>query len=109
MSTVKIADLRHRVLVEEPVRTPDGGGGAIQTWSPIAEVWAAIRPLNGSERVVADTIAGRITHEIWIRWREGVGPHLRLRYGSRIFDLLSVLDVDEQHRFLRCLVEERLS
>lgn len=108
MSRVTLGDMRHRLALEEAAATPDGAGGAIVSWSPVAEVWAAIRPRSGTERVEADGLMGRVTHEITIRYRPDVAPRQRFRQGDRIFDITSVIDAEEAHRFLTCLVEERL-
>jgi SPP1 family predicted phage head-tail adaptor len=104
---VGIGDLRQRVRLEMATSTPDGGGGAAESWALVAEVWAAVRPLAGQERMEADAIAVRVTHEMFIRYRTGVTPALRFVLGSRIFDIRAALDVDERQRWLKCLVEER--
>lgn len=109
MSPPGIGELRHRMQLEAPVRTDDGAGGAAVSWALEAEVWGAMRPLAGSEIVDADRLAGRVTHEIWIRYRAGVTPQMRLVLGTRPFDIRTVLDEEERHRWLRCLVEERVS
>jgi SPP1 family predicted phage head-tail adaptor len=106
-SGLRIGDLRHRIAIETPQRVSDGGGGAVETWDLVAEVWASMRPLSGTERSEADGLAGTVTHEVMMRHRDGLGGGQRLRLGDRIFDLRAVLNVDERHRFLRCLVEER--
>ncbi len=105
--SIKIGNLRQRVSIEEPLRTGDGGGGAQESWVELAQVWAQIRPLNGSERAEADGIAGKVSHEIVMRFRADIAPEHRLFYDGRIFDIRAVLDLDERRRFLRCLVEER--
>lgn len=105
--SIRIGNLRQRVSIERPVRTSDGGGGAQESWELVAEVWAQIRPLSGSERVEADGLAGKVSHETIIRYRDDVEPEQRLAFDSRLFDIRAVLDVDERRRFLRCLVEER--
>lgn len=102
-----IALLRHRLTVEAPELTSDGAGGAVETWAPIADIWASIRPVGGGETASADAVRGRITHEIWIRRRDIVSPRVRLRKGTRIFEIRAVLDVDERRRRFRCLCEER--
>jgi hypothetical protein len=59
--------MRHRVILQQIVRTSDGGGGASESWSTVAELWAAVRPIGGDERVAADALAGQLTHEVWVR------------------------------------------
>jgi SPP1 family predicted phage head-tail adaptor len=108
MTGVRIGDLRQRVRLEAATSTPDGGGGVSESWALVAELWAAVRPLAGQERAEADAIAGRVTHEVFIRYRTGVMPAMRFVLGTRIFDSRAALDIDERQRWLRCLVEERV-
>ncbi len=104
---VSIGDLRHRVRIEDSQRVPDGAGGASLTWSPVAEVFAAIWPRTGSEQMSLDRVAGKASHDIWIRYRPGVRPQMRIVSGARVFDILGVLDIGERRRWLKCIVEER--
>lgn len=107
MTEPRIGDLRHRMTLQTPARTADGGGGASVVWTTVVEISAALRPQAGGESLDADRLSGRVTHEIWIRHRAGVVPAMRFLQGARAFDIRAVLDVDERRRWLRCLVEER--
>jgi SPP1 family predicted phage head-tail adaptor len=104
---VRIADLRHRLVLEHVARLDDGSGGAEETWATVDELWAALRPTIGRENDAFDQPAGRVTHEIWVRYRAGVRPEMRFRAGARIFDVLAVIDAGERRQFLKCLAEER--
>jgi SPP1 family predicted phage head-tail adaptor len=107
MTDTRIGELRQRMRLEVAVRTPDGAGGADETWSLVAELWASLKPLSGQEGLEADRVAGHVTHDVVVRYRAGMVPAMRLVLGTRVFDIRAVLDVDERRRFLRCLVEER--
>lgn len=102
----EIGEFRHRLTLEAPVRTADEGGTAVVTWTAVAEVWAAIRPTSGRERVDADRLTGHVTHEIRIRWRAGVDATQRFRLGPRIFAINAARDLDERRRLLVCACEE---
>jgi SPP1 family predicted phage head-tail adaptor len=101
-----IGSLRHRVILETPSRADDGGGGAIVTWLPVAEIWAAIMPLSGTEGVTADGLSARVSHALVVRYRAGIAPAMRFRYGARTLGITAVIDPDERHRYLRCLCRE---
>lgn len=101
-----IGALRHRLVIEAPLRTSDGGGGGVVSWLDAGEVWAAIEPLSGSEAIVAEAVSGRISHAITIRHRPDVVPTMRFRQGDRIFDIAAAIDLDERGRMLRCLCRE---
>ena len=104
---VRIGDLRHRIVLEQVVRQDDGSGGAEETWELVEELWAALRPISGQESDASDQLAGRITHEIWLRYRPGVKPEMRFRIGARIFDVRAVIDAGERRQFLKCMAEEK--
>jgi SPP1 family predicted phage head-tail adaptor len=101
------SDLRHRLALEELDRVSDGGGGFTETWVGAATLWCDLRPLAGSETVEADRLAGTVTHEVALRYRPGVVPAMRFRNGGRVFHIVSVINVDERDRWLKCLCEER--
>jgi SPP1 family predicted phage head-tail adaptor len=101
------SDLRHRLTLEELQRVEDEGGGFSESWVAVAELSAAMRPLSGTETVEADRLAGRITHEIAVRYRLGVQPAMRFRKSARLFHIVTVIDVEERHAWLKCLCEER--
>jgi len=107
MRRIAIGRLRHRLTLEAATRTPDGGGGASETWTTVAEVWAEISPTSGTEAVDSDALTGRVSHEIVFRYRSGVAPAMRLRSGTRLFEIAAVIDVDERRRWLKCLCMER--
>lgn len=104
--TVRSGDLRQRLVLEQPVAAPDGAGGFIVTWTPVATVWAALAPLSAGELAFADGLKGRVTHRIVLRRRQGVSADRRFRDGARIFDIRSVIDLGERHVWLECLAEE---
>lgn len=107
MSWERIGDLRHRVRLEQIVRTPDDAGGASTSWSLVAEMWAVLRPITGDEALNAERLSGHISHEVVVRHRDEIRPEMRFVLGTRLFDIRAVIDIEERRRFTRCLVEER--
>ena len=103
---MNIRSLRERFALEQPVRTADGGGGAIVAWEIVTELWAHLRPISGDERLRHDQLSGRVTHAAWVRYRPGVTPAMRLRQGTRIYEIVAVIEAERRAR-LKCLCEER--
>ncbi len=108
---VTIGELRHRFSLMAPVPLDDGAGGHTITWSLAGEVWGALRPRQGRVVPASDGAEGRVTHEIWIRHREGLTRDNRFRLGAtrvrdprhhrrRIASSLSLL----RSRGARCLM-----
>lgn len=107
MRRIPIGALRYRMELQQPVRTSDGGGGASVSWETIAEIWAAVLPISGEERLTADAVSGRLTHEVWIRHRAGVTPSMRFHLDGRILEIRAVIAVDGRRRRFKCLCLER--
>jgi len=108
MSKPAIAALRRRVTLLATARSPDPGGGVAVSWTPVAQVWAQMRSLSGSEAVIADGLQGAVSHEFTIRKRTDVSPAMRLGYGARVFVIRAVLDRDGPEPYVRIQAEERL-
>ena len=107
MSRPRIGALRHRLSLESATRTSDGGGGAVVTWSLIAQLWGDIAPATGAENVVAESINGHVSHVVHMRYRNDIAPAMRLRFGPRILEILAVFDSDGRGRFLQCRCLEK--
>jgi SPP1 family predicted phage head-tail adaptor len=103
----RIGALRRRLIIEAATRTETDAGGAFETWNEVATIWAELAPQVGDESFRAETIAARVTHRIHIRYRDDLTPAHRFRLGTRIFEIVAIIDVDERRRFLRCQCEER--
>jgi SPP1 family predicted phage head-tail adaptor len=92
--------LRHRVTIEIAEAAPDAAGGETVSWSPFATVWARIEPTGEREEVVADHLAGVVTHRVTIRWRDDIVGGMRIAYRGRLFRVLTVHDPEETQRYL---------
>lgn len=103
----RIGRLRHRLTLETRSRSPDGGGGAVSAWTPVAELWGAVEAVAGKEAVAADRVSGETACRIVIRHRDDVGPAMRFRRGGEAFDIVAALDGDGRRRFLVCECERR--
>ncbi len=84
-----------------PIESPDGFGGVIRTYAAGPELWGALRTLGK-----ARPAAGGATHQVTLRWREGVDERFRLTLGLRRFRVRAADDPDGRQRDLVCLVEE---
>ena len=101
-----IGQLRRRLVLEAPVATPDGLGGATQAFEIVGAFWAQMEWLSGSEVWRQGRPEQVGTYRVTLRWRGDLDAGKRLRDGDRIFDVRSVADPDGSRRHLTCLVEE---
>ena len=99
--------LRHQVRIQTPTKDTSPGAGDI-TWSDYATVWAAVEPLRGNEFFTAQQVNAEVTGRVVIRYLSGITPEVRVLFGTRTFEILSVIDVDERHEELQLMVKERV-
>ena len=79
--------LRHRVTLQEKQTGDNGIGGTIIEWVDFANVWASIEPLQGRELLMAQQVNPELDTRVRIRYRDGIGSHMRVVHKSRIYEL----------------------
>lgn len=102
------AKLRHRVTLQGKTTEGDGQGGFAETWGDVADLWVNLDPLKGVERIQAQQLQTPNTHRVLLRYRSGITTAMRLRYGTRIFDIKEVINEGEGNRTLRLMCIETM-
>ena len=101
-----IGRLRHRVTIQKPTATTDTGGGTAVTWATLKEVFADIQPQSGTSGFRQEQVQESVTHRIIMRYRADIGTNYRIKFGTRIFNIHSILNEAERDRFLVLFCEE---
>lgn len=93
--------LRQRVTVQQKTVTRNDYGEEIVTWADVLTAWAAVEPLRGREFDEAQMAGAERLTRIVLRW-PGSGvtlrPEMRVYHAGRVYDIQSVIHVDERHR-----------
>ena len=100
-----IGRLRTRLIIEAPVEMPDSAGGVTRNYEEHSTVWAAVEPVAGAFSFTTGRTGQTVTHRITLRAGPDLTVEHRLRNGTRLYRIRSVL-ADEKHRFLTALTEE---
>jgi SPP1 family predicted phage head-tail adaptor len=82
--------LRHRLVLEAPVRAADGAGGTMRTWQAVATLWAALEPVPQDEAAYADRLTPGVRYRVLVRRRSGLTAEHRLRWGDRVLAIVAV-------------------
>lgn len=98
--------LRYSIKIQQKNVTRDSFGAETIAWTDVATVWAAIEPLQGREFFNAQQVNAEVTTRIRVRYRSGVTPAMRMLLGSRVFDIQSVINLDERNRELHLMCKE---
>lgn len=106
---MKAGILNKQVTLQTESRSSDSAGGATVTWGDTATVWAAIDPKSALERFEAEQLNAKVSHVITIRYRSGVTSAMRVKYGSRTFNILAPVNPLEKNEELRLECEELIA
>mgnify|MGYP001577893075 CR=1 FL=1 len=101
--------LRHAVLIEQRSVASDGAGDLAPTWTTFASPRASIEPSQGQERWVGERLMAEVDTIVMVRYVAGITPKtMRVKFGSRTFNLVALVNVQERNRELRLLCKEQL-
>lgn len=103
---LKIGALRHRIILQQRTQVSSATGAKTETWNDVAPLRAEIKPHAARELSAADNRYQETSHQITIRYRAGVSAQMRVLFGSRVFQIETVINSMERNRWLHLLCQE---
>lgn len=104
---MEIGKLKHRVTIKKYTESKGSTGQVLKSYTDSTTRWAQVKPLTTREILQAQQINSEITHEVWLRYPLDVTPKDQIAFGERTFEILGVVNVDEENRFVKVLCKER--
>lgn len=101
-----IGELNHRIKLEQLLVEKDNLEQEIETWQLAYEVWADIKPLSGKEYFKARQTKSDIMVQVTIRYRPQIHNHMRMLFNNQIYEIVSVINVNQENRYLQLLCKE---
>jgi len=98
--------MRHRVELQAPALTPDGGGGAARSYAAYATVWAQVEARAGRSDIAADRRERTRVFRVTIRYRSDVTFATRILYRGAPLEVTDIQTRQEKERFLVLTCEE---
>lgn len=99
----------HSIKIQEFVEEVDEYGTPIGSgWQDVMAVWASIEPIRGREYIQLQNTQAELTTRIRMRYRPGITPAMRVLYQDRVFDIQSVIDINERRRYLELMCIEKV-
>lgn len=96
-----------RVSIQKSVNTRDAQGGFVPAFVTENTVWAFVNPLSAGERIDADQVKNVRTHRVTMNfYSPGITGKDRLLFGTRIFNIVSVVNPGERGCFTILDVKE---
>lgn len=105
---MSVGQMRTPLRIEESVETRTSDGGITQSWSVLQTVWARLQGLRGRELFSAKQINPQTSHKVTIRYCKGLTSNARLVDvgSSRIFNIESVVDIEDRHQWMELMCTE---
>jgi SPP1 family predicted phage head-tail adaptor len=82
--------LRNYVTIQTYTNTQNAYGETAKSWATYASVWCEIRNPYGKEIEQAGQQKATLTHVLVWRHLAGVTPDMRVLFGTRVFQIVSV-------------------
>ena len=105
--------LRKRITIQKRAPTaPNEFGEAVPLWGDLCMVWGEVTPLSGRELYAAQQIVPEVSHRVDIRHPGTLAPNLGPDYrltlygGTRVMNILSVLNMEERNTTVTMLCTE---
>jgi SPP1 family predicted phage head-tail adaptor len=93
---INAGELNKKIIIQTESGAADSFGQPEGTWSNTVTVWAAIITTGGREFYAAQKLNAETVAVFKIRYR-AVTTTNRIKYGTRIFQILSIADPEEKH------------
>ncbi len=103
---MRAGKLKHKVTVEEPREARGETGQVTTSFQPLATTWASIEPLSGRELIAADQAQSETTIRVRMRYLAGVTNECRIVHGTRVLQIVSVIDPEDRHAELELMCRE---
>lgn len=84
-------DFRYRMTIQQVTETRGADGSVIETWGTYKHIWAHYDSFEGNETIVGPELTATANRKVICREVEGVTPKMRVLYGDRVFEIVSVV------------------
>lgn len=99
---------RTRVTVQQRSEASDVYGSVVPTWSTYLECWAEYLPNGGGEMVMSAREVTQADAMFRMRYRSGVTKKMRIKMGTRYFDIVRIDDPRGRHDVIEIYARETI-
>lgn len=96
-ATVAAGTLRHPITIERYTQSQNAFGEVIEAWGTLLSTHADIQPIRGKEYFESKSINAEVTHRVILRYQAEIKPSDRVIFNTRVFQIESVINVDERN------------
>lgn len=93
---MRSGNMRHKIEFVTIGDVQDEFGGSSEAETHYAYVRVEIKPITGGERFMSNQLFAEATSQIRCRFIDGITRKHKIKFGTRIFDILDVQNKDEK-------------
>jgi len=105
---MRSGDLRHYITIQQAQISYNSISEPVQTWTTWANVWAAVEPASGKNYYSARQLNAEVDGVCRIRYRSGLLPTMRILFGTRVLQIISIVNPKESNEELDIYYKELL-
>ena len=111
---MRAGQLNRYVDIQQRGVTRDSFGQQVETWTDVKYVYAYIEALSGTDRSAGDSTSTDVSHRVTVRYDAifadpRAAATYRIVYGTRIFHVAAVMNIDETNRTIQLMCTEGLN
>lgn len=103
---INIGRLRDIITIKRNEKISDGCGGYTDSLVDVFETWASVKPTKAKQIVLGQQVQQETTHSIICRYFEGLQNSDIVVFKDREFEIVSIINVDEDDLFYELLCKE---
>ena len=100
--------MRHRLVFQKKTQSQNSFKEWIDSWVDHCTVWGSVRPLAGRRAIEAMQLNADVTGEVRIRYRKEILPTMRISFGDKTLEIVSLVNIEEKNRELLIYYREAL-
>ena len=101
-----IGAMNKRIEIQAKTSVRDTMGSFTDTWATLYTRYAAIWPTQAKEVIQSNSLTMIATHRIRIRYKAGIDASYRIKYGTRYFSIVGIINPQEDNRWLDLICKE---
>lgn len=97
---------RHPITFQQRTKTTNEYGELLNEWSDFTTSRASINPISGKLLISAEAVKSEITHQVHCRYLPNITNGMRIMFGTRVFDIVAVINFQEMNKELQIMCKE---
>lgn len=102
-------DFTKTFTIESLTETPDGQGGYTVSWATFATITGFVKHESGAEMIKDDRIKSDYPTKFSFEYVAGITNDMRINYDSKVYNIVSVIPVQEADVWIDIIADEQVA